>query len=58
MLKGLWLETAGFRIGTKVDVLVMEGVILLTTKQPPEKPRIRDPLELGALLSAGKRIKP
>ncbi|WP_039057603.1 SymE family type I addiction module toxin [Enterobacter sp. Bisph1] len=58
MMKGLWLEAAGFRIGTKVDVLVMDGVILLTTKYPPKEPRIRDSLELGALLAAGKRIKP
>lgn len=56
MMKGLWLEAAGFTTGTKVDVLVMEGTILLTTKRPPEKPPLRTSLELGALLAAGKRI--
>ncbi|MGQ5288431.1 SymE family type I addiction module toxin [Pectobacterium actinidiae] len=35
VMKGLWLEAAGFTVGAKVDVQVMRGCILLTTRQPP-----------------------
>ncbi|WP_208443429.1 endoribonuclease SymE [Pantoea agglomerans] len=31
-MKGQWLEAAGFPTGTKVDVKVMEGCIVLTAR--------------------------
>ena len=34
IMKGQWLEAAGFATGTAVDVKVMEGCIVLTA-QPP-----------------------
>jgi len=56
IMKGLWLEAVGFTMGTKVDVQVMRGCILLTTRQPPKEPEIKTSLELAALLAAGKSI--
>jgi len=35
-MKGQWLEAAGFATGTAVDVKVMEGCIVLTTRQESE----------------------
>ncbi|WP_158782143.1 endoribonuclease SymE [Pantoea sp. BAV 3049] len=38
-LKGKWMAAAGFGIGTQVDVRVMEGCLVITSRQPePEKP--------------------
>ncbi len=34
-VKGQWLEATGFAIGTKIDIKVIEGCIVLTVK-PPE----------------------
>ncbi|EAA0697709.1 endoribonuclease SymE [Salmonella enterica subsp. enterica] len=33
-LKGQWLEAAGFTTGSKMDIKVMEGCIVLTVKLP------------------------
>lgn len=38
-LKGQWLEAAGFTTGSKMDIKVMEGCIVLTVK-PPEPERL------------------
>ena len=34
IMKGQWLEAAGFATGTKIDIKVMEGCIVITAKQP------------------------
>lgn len=33
-MKGVWLEAAGFSTGTKVEVRVMKGCIVLTAIEP------------------------
>ncbi len=33
IMKGLWLNEAGFSTGTKVDVKVMKGCMILTSRQ-------------------------
>ena len=33
-LKGQWLEAAGFTTGSKIDIKVMEGCIVITAMQP------------------------
>ena len=41
IMKGQWLEAAGFTTGCKFDVKVMPGCIVLTTKLPePEEPAL------------------
>ncbi len=55
MMKGLWLEAAGFTIGTIVDVMVMNGTILLTTNRPPKKPKIMTSLELINKMTAAEK---
>lgn len=38
-LKGKWMTMAGFGIGTHVDVRVMDGCLVITSRPPePEKP--------------------
>lgn len=36
IMKGQWLEAAGFTTGAKIDIKVMKGCIVLTVK-PPEQ---------------------
>ncbi|MGE9550356.1 endoribonuclease SymE [Erwinia amylovora] len=38
-LKGKWMTMAGFGIGIQVDVRVMDGCLVITSREPePEKP--------------------
>lgn len=55
MMKGLWLEAAGFTTGTIVDVMVMDGTILLTTNRPPKKPKTMTSLELINKMTAAEK---
>ncbi len=52
-LKGQWLEAAGFTTGSKMDIKVMEGCIVLTVK-PPEPPLMQS-LHQACTLSARKQ---
>ena len=36
ILKGTWLEKAGFTLGTPVTVIVEENRLVLVPKKPPE----------------------
>ncbi|MDI9802292.1 endoribonuclease SymE [Citrobacter koseri] len=55
-LKGQWLEAAGFTTGSKMDIKVMEGCIVLTTKLPePEEPALLQSLRRVCKLSAHKQ---
>lgn len=51
-LKGQWLEAAGFTTGSKMDIKVMEGCIVLTVK-PPE-PELVESLRQVSKLSVRK----
>lgn len=53
MMKGQWLEEAGFATDTRVDVRVMNGCIILTAKQP--EPELEQSLRLMHKLSARKQ---
>ncbi|EAW1422028.1 endoribonuclease SymE [Salmonella enterica subsp. enterica serovar Roodepoort] len=53
IMKGQWLEAAGFAIGTKIDIKVMEGCIMLTVK-PPE-PELVESLRQVSKLSVRKQ---
>ncbi|EBD1319085.1 endoribonuclease SymE [Salmonella enterica] len=53
IMKGQWLEAAGFAIGTKIDIKVMEGCIVLTVK-PPE-PELVESLRQVSKLSVRKQ---
>lgn len=56
MMKGQWLEAAGFATGTKIDIKVMEGCIVLTAKPPePEEPALLQSLRRVCKLSARKQ---
>ncbi|MBL5898863.1 endoribonuclease SymE [Lelliottia amnigena] len=38
IMKGYWLDSAGFSTGTKVDVKIMRGCMVLTAREPePEE---------------------
>jgi len=52
IMKGQWLEAAGFTTGSKMDIKVMEGCIVLTVK-PPE-PALMQSLHQVCTLSARK----
>lgn len=52
-LKGQWLEAAGFTTGSKIDIKVMEGCIVLTVK-PPE-PELVESLRQVSKLSVRKQ---
>lgn len=55
-LKGQWLEAAGFSTGTKIDVKVMEGCIVLTAQPPqPEESDLMQSLRQVCKLSARKQ---
>lgn len=53
IMKGQWLEAAGFATGAKIDIKVMEGCIVLTVK-PPE-PELMHSLRQVNKLSARKQ---
>ncbi|ECP4389571.1 TPA: endoribonuclease SymE [Salmonella enterica] len=53
IMKGQWQEAAGFAIGTKIDIKVMEGCIVLTVK-PPE-PELVESLRQVSKLSVRKQ---
>jgi len=56
IMKGQWLEAAGFAIGTKINIKVMDGCIVLTAKQPePEEPALLQSLRRVSKLSARKQ---
>ncbi|MBJ8363925.1 endoribonuclease SymE [Citrobacter cronae] len=56
IMKGQWLEAAGFATGCKFDVRVMPGCIVLTTKLPePEEPALLQSLRRVCKLSARKQ---
>ncbi|EME8537126.1 endoribonuclease SymE [Salmonella enterica] len=55
-LKGQWLEAAGFTTGSKLDIKVMEGCIVLTAQQPqPEESELMQSLRQVCKLSARKQ---
>lgn len=53
IMKGQWLEAAGFTTGTEVDVKVMNGCIVLTAK--PQEPALVQSLRQVSKLSARKQ---
>lgn len=56
IMRGQWLEAAGFSTGTKVDVKVMDGCIVLTAEQSaPEEPELLKSLRQVCKLSARKQ---
>ncbi|EAA4686217.1 endoribonuclease SymE [Salmonella enterica subsp. enterica serovar Hull] len=56
IMKGQWLEDAGFTTGTQVDVRVMNGCIVLTAQQPqPEESELMQSLRQVSKLSARKQ---
>lgn len=56
IMKGQWLESAGFTTGCKFDVRVMPGCIVLTTKLPePEEPALFQSLRRVCKLSVRKQ---
>ena len=56
IMKGQWLEAAGFATGCKFDVRMMPGCIVLTTKLPePEEPALLQSLRRVCKLSARKQ---
>jgi toxic protein SymE len=56
IMKGQWLEAAGFATGCKFDVRVMPSCIVLTAKLPePEEPALLQSLRRVCKLSARKQ---
>lgn len=58
IMRGQWLEAAGFSTGTKVDIKVMNGCIVLTAQQPrqePEEPELLQSLRRVCKLSVRKQ---
>lgn len=56
IMRGQWLEAAGFSTGTKVDVKIMDGCIVLTAQQPaPEEPELLKSLRQVCKLSTRKQ---
>lgn len=53
IMKGQWLAAAGFTTGSKMEIKVMEGCIVLTVK-PPEPPLMQS-LQQVCKLSARKQ---
>ncbi|MCL8291046.1 endoribonuclease SymE [Klebsiella oxytoca] len=53
IMKGQWLEAAGFATGTKIDIKVMEGCIVITANQP--EPELVESLRQLHKLSARKQ---
>ncbi len=56
IMKGQWLEAAGFTTSTPFDIKVMPSCIVLTTKLPePEEPALLQSLRRVCKLSARKQ---
>lgn len=56
VMKGQWLKAAGFDTGTRVDVRVMQGCIVLTAQTPqPEESALMKSLRKVEKLSARKQ---
>ncbi|WP_342754299.1 endoribonuclease SymE [Pantoea sp. MBD-2R] len=56
IMKGKWLEAAGFTTGTAVDVRVMDGCLVITSRAPePEEPELMKSLRQVCKLSARKQ---
>ncbi|MES0232800.1 endoribonuclease SymE [Citrobacter portucalensis] len=56
VMKGQWLKAAGFDTGTRVDVRVMQGCIVLTAQTPqPEESALMKSLRKVEKLSACKQ---
>ena len=56
VMKGQWLKAAGFNTGTRVDVRVMQGCIVLTAQTPqPEESALMKSLRKVEKLSARKQ---
>lgn len=53
IMKGLWLNEAGFSTGTKVDVKVMKGCMILTSRE--SEPEIETLMREVSQLSASKQ---
>lgn len=54
-IKGKWLEAAGFATGTKVDIRVMHGCLVVTALTPPDEPAIMSSLRKVCTLSVRKQ---
>jgi toxic protein SymE len=52
-MKGQWLAAAGFTTGSKIDIKVMEGCIVITAMQP--EPELVESLRQLNKLSARKQ---
>ncbi|PJR62509.1 endoribonuclease SymE [Raoultella sp. T31] len=48
IMKGQWLEAAGFATGTEVDLKVMNGCIVITARQPELTASLRQISKLSA----------
>lgn len=56
VMKGQWLKAAGFDTGTRVDVRVMQGCIVLTARAAePEESELMQSLRAVEKLSARKQ---
>lgn len=56
IMKGLWLNEAGFSTGTKVDVKVMKGCMILTAREPePEETEMEKLVRQVSKLSVRKQ---
>lgn len=56
IMKGYWLDEAGFSTGTKVDVKVMKGCMILTAREPePEETAMEKLVREVSKLSARKQ---
>lgn len=56
IMKGYWLDEAGFSTGTKVDVKIMKGCMILTAREPePEETEMEKLVREVSKLSARKQ---
>ncbi len=55
IMKGQWLAAAGFSTGTRVEVRVMDGCIVLTAVEP--EPELEAAMRRVEKLSAGSRSR-
>lgn len=53
-LKGCWLEEAGFKTDTPVDVRVLPGCLILTAREP--QPEMTEPEVLTQLRQSCKKL--
>lgn len=55
-IKGKWLEAAGFATGTKVDIRVMHGCLVITARDPePQESALMTSLRKVCTLSVRKQ---